>query len=82
MHYAQLCSDQVEPGDIGHVTVTEIAVLRSRSIVGVENCLHDVECFFLNFYTSKVRRCGMLSKDTEQGLVSRLFWAVLYGFFT
>jgi hypothetical protein len=36
-------------------------VCGSESDAGVEDGAHDVEVFFLNFYTSKVRRQDMLS---------------------
>ena len=75
MHSTNLCADQIEAGDVGN------DVLRSGCKAEVELDAHDVEVFFLNFYTSKVRRPERLSKDTKQGSVSRLFWAVFYGFF-
>lgn len=43
--------------------------------------LMTAKCFFVTFYTSKVRRHASLSKDTKQGSVSRLFFSVFTGFF-
>lgn len=74
MRSRSLCTDQIEAGDAG------CYMLGVGSEAGEEIRIHVVEVFFLNFYTSKVRRHDRLSKDTKQGLVSRLFLLVFFGF--